>query len=135
MSELSCSTESVDKLLKEHPKILLLFKQEGCQPCEDYSNIVKEINNQLKDLEIAEVEIGKGEMDCEAFADKLEVIGTPTLIYYENGQKVKRWQPTGDKELDKAALLDLVKPQVTSEATIGGSESSEIGTPSLQPEG
>lgn len=114
--ELSCSREAVDKMFVEHPKLLLVFKQPGCAPCEGLAKALEEVSPNLGDIEVAEVELGKGEMDCEAFADKHSVGATPTLVYYLKGKPRKQWVTTGDKEHDVKEIMSL--------SQIGGEEPS-----------
>ena len=114
--ELSCSREAVEKMFVEHPKLLLVFKQTGCPPCEALGKAIEEVSPNLGDIEVAEVELGKGEMDCEAFADQHQVGATPTLVYYKDGKPRKRWVTTGVKDHDVKELLSL--SQISSEEPV-----------------
>lgn len=100
-----CEIDSFEKMLKEHPKLLLYFKQEGCGSCVDFEQTLKEISPQLKDLEVAAVDLSEGEEPCGNLADKHAVKVTPTIFFYENGVKKTVWYPSTDKQDVKAQLM------------------------------
>tara|TARA_Y100000310_G_C20590492_1_gene767749 strand:- start:772 stop:1341 length:570 start_codon:yes stop_codon:yes gene_type:complete len=103
----SCSRDSFQKVIQEHDRLLILFRQKGCMPCDNYAQLVKGESPNLKDVEVAEIDLGEGEMDCERLADEHQVARTPTLVYYEGGQKKRSWVPSGVPETDRQQLMDL----------------------------
>lgn len=106
VEERACDIDTIRKLFTDNPKLVLVYTGQGCTRCEPFMETVKE---ELKDkpVTLAEIELGKGEYECELAADAFDVRGTPTLLYFKEGKLVKRISPSGEKDKDIDALRRL----------------------------
>ncbi|MDO8618393.1 MAG: thioredoxin family protein, partial [Candidatus Daviesbacteria bacterium] len=96
----SCNNESIKKAVNKYDKLALIYTDKRCPICPEYLKLVKK-SIKKTDVLLVEVELGNGKDSCEATADKYEVTGTPTLLYFEDGKLRKRISPTGDNKKDK----------------------------------
>ncbi len=107
----TCSTDSMEKILKEHPKLLLYFKRDDCEYCQKFEENLKVVTPSIpKDIEVAAVDLG-ADKECDELANRHDVKGTPTLAYYENGVLKEKFIPPGDADEVRAKLSALSQPK------------------------
>ena len=73
------------EVLKEE-KVLVDFNADWCGPCQKLRPILEELSEEREDLKIVSVNID----DNEELAEKYEVVSSPCLIVFKNGEEKKR---------------------------------------------
>ncbi|MCR4742336.1 MAG: thioredoxin [Treponema sp.] len=88
--------ENFDSAVKSPEKVLVDFYSDSCVPC-------KKLNPVLGDLEDEhekEIKVYKVNTNFDAeLAEKYNVLSTPTLIFFKNGQEADR--KSGFQTIDK----------------------------------
>lgn len=81
---------SFDDIIKSHPKVLVDFHATWCGPCKALAPILVEVKNQMgENLKLVKIDVDKN----QPLANKLNVRGVPTMIFYKNG--VQAWRQSG----------------------------------------
>jgi thioredoxin-like negative regulator of GroEL len=84
---------------KQFDKSVVVFGSHTCSACQKLAEVVVPL------LEIAHTDTEFMFLDCEEFvgtADYFNIKFYPTLVYFENGEEIKRIQSTHIKEIEKA---------------------------------
>jgi thioredoxin 1 len=83
------------EVLKSELPVLVDFYADWCSPCKMMAPIVEGLAKELE----GKVKVGKLNVDeSPKMAEKYNVLGIPTLIYFQNGEVVKSITGLRDKE-------------------------------------
>lgn len=80
--------------------VIMDFSSPGCSPCQKIPPLISRVIEQLQDLDIKAFEINV--VEEPEIAQKLFILGVPTLILFKNGQEIKRFNaiPKIEKIID-----------------------------------
>ena len=67
-------------------KVLLDFFATWCGPCNMLSPVIEELEKEMPDVKFIKVDVD----ELPALAAKYQVYSIPTLIYFENGQEMRK---------------------------------------------
>ena len=95
------NTKEFDDVLASGKKVLVDFYADWCGPCKMLAPVLENLANEVNDVEIVKVNV---DLNNE-LAARYGVMSIPTLIVFENGQKVN--QSVGFMPLEQ--LKQLVK--------------------------
>lgn len=105
----TCSIENMGKISNDYPQgVLIVFTQKDCRYCPPFMDeVLKAVNGK-----VAIAESGLEDEECMSLAKKLNVEGTPTALFYKNGEEKGRLNPLG-KTWDqiRIELEQMVKTQ------------------------
>lgn len=106
-SQPKCSQNDLDSAIATTPKLLIVHTQPGCPWCPGFLDLVNEMFGQRLDVVFAE--LNSKYQSCDDLSMKLNLIGTPTIVFFKNGVESGRYAPIGKTEARvKADLLKLV---------------------------
>lgn len=72
-----------DKIIED--KLTLVdFSASWCMPCKMFKPIVEELAENMKDINVYNVDID----ECEEIAMEYRIFSVPTLLLFKNGQKI-----------------------------------------------
>lgn len=81
---------SFDDIIKSHPKVLVDFHATWCGPCKALAPILVDVKNQMgENLKLVKIDVDKN----QPLANKLNVRGVPTMIFYKDGELA--WRQSG----------------------------------------
>jgi thioredoxin 1 len=69
--------------------VIMDFSSPGCAPCQKIPPLISRLLEQLGDVDIKAFEINV--VDEPEIAQKLFILGVPTLIVFKNGREIKRF--------------------------------------------
>lgn len=95
------NTKEFDDVLASGKKILVDFYADWCGPCKMLAPVLENLANEVSDVEVVKVNVDAN----NELAARYGVMSIPTLIVFENGQKVN--QSVGFMPLEQ--LKQLVK--------------------------
>lgn len=95
------NTREFDAVLASGKKVLVDFYADWCGPCKMLAPVLETLANEVSDVEIVKVNV---DLNNE-LAARYGVMSIPTLIVFENGQKIN--QSVGFMPLEQ--LKQLVK--------------------------
>ena len=95
------STE-FDNVLTESKYVIIDFSSPGCAPCKKVPPILKEVIAESEGLDIAAYEVDVTE--STDIAQRLFVLGVPTLIIYKDGKEIGRFNSVPKKDKIKKLL-------------------------------
>lgn len=76
--------------------VLIDFSSPGCAPCKKVPPVLEEIINEKNELDIAAYEVDVTE--STEIAQKLFIMGVPTVVVYKEGKEVKRFNSVPKKD-------------------------------------
>lgn len=89
MAERITAADFEDKVLKAQIPVLVDFYSDSCVPCKMLSPILSQIGTELDGkLDIYKVNVGYE----QELVDKYDVMASPTLIFFRDGEEVSRLQ-------------------------------------------
>ena len=91
-----------DEKLKSSQFVIMDFGSPGCAPCKRIPPLVNEIITEMSDTDISAYEIDITE-DPD-IAQKMFVMGVPTIIVFKDGKEVKRFNSVPKKDKIKKVL-------------------------------
>jgi thioredoxin 1 len=95
------ATESdFDEVIQSEKTVLVDFWAVWCPPCKRLSPILKELDEELEDFNVAKVNVD----EHPELASRFGVMSMPTLIVFQDGQPVKK----AVGFLHKEALTELI---------------------------
>jgi thioredoxin 1 len=74
------------EVLQSDKPVLLEFYSDSCIPCKRMSPILAELEEEYEGLKVAKLNIKFG----AETAQKYEVMASPTIVFFKNGDEVKR---------------------------------------------
>jgi len=80
--------EEIPKLVEKKEKVIIFVVQDGCSYCKMVEPFINDYAKDNKGVVYAVV--ANQEEDYITQMDKYKIMGTPTLIFYENGKEVFR---------------------------------------------
>jgi thioredoxin 1 len=99
---LSITNDNFDtEVLNSDKPVLLEFYSDSCIPCKRMSPILAELEETYEALKVAKLNIKFG----GETAQKYEVMASPTIIFFKNGEEVKRLRGVAKK----AELEEIIK--------------------------
>ncbi len=102
-----CEPEELEKVIKKHNKILVLFEldEEECSVCPLYAEMVNKLAGSLP---VARVIIDKEDEKCLEIVEKYNLEEAPTLLFMKDGKEISRLIPTLDFDEDEKTLKDTI---------------------------
>ena len=95
-------TDVFEEKLKASKYVIIDFSSPGCAPCKKVPPLLAEILEEMGDTDISAYEIDISE-DIET-AQKLFVLGVPTIIIFKEGKEIKRFNSVPKKDKIKKAI-------------------------------
>ncbi len=89
-------TAEFEDKLKSSQYVIIDFSSPGCAPCKKVPPLLEEILSEMTDTDISAYEVDITE-DPE-IAQKLFVLGVPTVIIYKDGNEIKRFNSVPPKK-------------------------------------
>ena len=89
----------IENVFASHPHVILDFSSPGCAPCKKAPPLIEEVIDELqrlKGISIAAFEVNVAEEP--GLAQKYFVLGVPTIIIFQNGQEVTRFNSIPKKD-------------------------------------
>jgi thioredoxin 1 len=74
------------EVLQSDKPVLLEFYSDSCIPCKRMSPILAELEEEYEGIKVAKLNIKFG----AETAQKYEVMASPTIVFFKNGDEVKR---------------------------------------------
>lgn len=74
------------EVLKSEKPVLLEFYSDGCIPCKRMSPVLAEIDEKYEELKVSKLNIKLGAETAQNY----EVMASPTIIFFKDGDEVKR---------------------------------------------
>lgn len=98
----SLTQETFQKyVIEEQQNCLVLFVKEGCPICQEVHPLIEEVEAAYKDAPFKFYVVDA--IAEEAFYKSLNLQGTPTTIFYRNGEVTQKF--TGMREFDEVEFL------------------------------
>ena len=97
-------TEEYEEKKNSAEFVIMDFSSPGCAPCEKIPPMLSKVVGQLQDLDIKTFEINV--VDEPEIAQKLFILGVPTIIVFKNGQEIKRFNAV--PKIEK--IIESIKP-------------------------
>lgn len=95
MEQIFTDQNFTETVLKSKLPVLVDFYADWCGPCKMMAPVVEELAKELE----GKVKVGKLNVDeSPQTAEKYNILGIPTLIYFRNGEVVKSITGLKDKE-------------------------------------
>lgn len=86
MEKLELKEEEFEqKVLKSDKKILVDFYADWCGPCKMLSEVIANLEDELKDYTIYKIDVDK----CRELAQKYGVMSIPNLMIFDHGKIIK----------------------------------------------
>ncbi|MGE5341116.1 MAG: thioredoxin family protein [Candidatus Omnitrophota bacterium] len=92
-----------DEKLKSAQFVMMDFGSPGCAPCKKIPALLEEVMSELKDQDIRAYEVDVTE-NVE-IAQRLMVLGVPTIIIFKEGQEVQRFNSVPKKDKIKKLFI------------------------------
>lgn len=73
-------------LISNSPRLLLDFHATWCGPCKMLTPLVEQLAEEHPEIEVIAVDVDKS----PELAALYEVFSVPTLVYFENGEKIRQ---------------------------------------------
>lgn len=89
------------EVLKSSKPVILEFYSDSCIPCRRMSPILAEIEEEYKDIKLFKLNINFG----AETAQKYNVMSSPTIIFFKNGEEVRRLRGVAKKP----ELVEIIK--------------------------
>jgi len=90
------TSEEFDNTIKESQYVVIDFSSPGCAPCKKVPPLLDEIISELSDINISGYEVDVTE--APDIAQKLFVLGVPTIVVYKEGKEIKRFNSVPKKD-------------------------------------
>jgi thioredoxin 1 len=90
------TSEEFDNAIKESQYVVIDFSSPGCAPCKKVPPLLDEIIGELSEINISGYEIDVTE--APDIAQKLFVLGVPTIVVYKEGKEIKRFNSVPKKD-------------------------------------
>ncbi len=90
------TTSEFDNVISGSKFVLIDFSSPGCAPCKKVPPVLEEIINEKNELDIAAYEVDVTE--STEIAQKLFIMGVPTVVVYKDGKEVKRFNSVPKKD-------------------------------------
>ncbi len=91
-----------DGAIAESAYVIIDFSSPGCAPCKKVPPILEELIAESGDIDIAAYEVDVTE--SVDIAQKLFVLGVPTIVVYKEGKEIKRFNSVPSKDKLKKLL-------------------------------
>lgn len=103
-----CNIDTFNQLVNRSGKTLVVVKSPRCSVCRYYDGVLAKAGQEGvgEDIALLRVNIG-AEKGCRELLSHLNVKGVPAVIYFKDGEEVKRFHATGDMERDLERLKGL----------------------------
>ena len=82
--------------------VMIDFSSPGCAPCKKVPPVLEEIINESEDIDISAFEVDITE--STDIAQKLFIMGVPTVVLYKKGKEIKRFNSVPKKDKIKKLL-------------------------------
>ncbi len=106
MSIIHVTQENYEDLINGEKPVLMDFFATWCGPCKMLSPILEEIAETENDIIIAKCDIDQ----CMQYAQKLNIMSVPTLVFFKKGQEIQR--SVGFRQ--KSDLINLIEQLKTA---------------------
>jgi thioredoxin 1 len=81
--------------------VLIDFYADWCGPCKQFSPIIQEVKNEMKDIvRVIKIDVDRN----ESLSQKLGIMSIPTVVIYKNGKL--EWRASGLQT--KQTLIDKI---------------------------
>ena len=109
------SYSDIVKLLEERKTFALLITQDGCIHCENFYPVVGKVSNEYK-VKIYHLNLTKmSEKESQEFNKIAIISGTPTTIFYENGEEITTLNRINGETSKEALISRLEKTGIIKE--------------------
>lgn len=95
------ANEFEDKL-KASQFVIMDFSSPGCAPCKRVPPLLTELMEEMNEMDISAYEVDVSE-NVE-IAQKLMILGVPTIIIFKDGQEIKRFNSVPKKDKIKKVI-------------------------------
>jgi thioredoxin 1 len=82
--------------------VIMDFSSPGCAPCKRVAPLLTELVEEMSDVDISACEVDVSE-NVE-IAQKLMVLGVPTIIIFKDGREIKRFNSVPKKDKIKKVM-------------------------------
>ena len=102
-----CLEQDLKEAVRTTPKLMVIHTDPTCPNCSPFMNLINEMFGTSESIVFAE--LSSRHESCHELSKKLNLIGTPTIVFFKNGVESGRYAPIGKTEAQvKADLLKLV---------------------------
>lgn len=92
------------EVLKSEKPVLLEFYSDSCIPCKRMSPVLAELDEEYEGLKVSKLNIKFG----AETAKKYEVMASPTIIFFKDGDEVKRIRGIAKKAELEAVIKEVL---------------------------
>jgi thioredoxin 1 len=89
------------EIINDEIPVLIDFYADWCGPCKQFSPIIQEVKNEMKDIvRVIKIDVDRN----ESLSQKLGIMSIPTVVIYKNGKL--EWRASGMQT--KQTLIDKI---------------------------
>jgi len=85
-----------DRLISDSKFVIIDFSSPGCAPCKKVPPLLENVINELSNMDIKAFEVDVAE--SPEIAQKLFIMGVPTVVVYKEGKEIKRFNSVPKKD-------------------------------------
>ncbi len=96
------TSNEFDNVITNSQFVLIDFSSPGCAPCKKVPPVLEEIINESEGIEVSAYEVDVTE--STDIAQKLFIMGVPTVVIFKDGKEIKRFNSVPKKDKIKKLL-------------------------------
>ena len=96
------TSNEFDNVITNSQFVLIDLSSPGCAPCKKVPPVLEEIINESEGIEVSAYEVDVTE--STDIAQKLFIMGVPTVVIFKDGKEIKRFNSVPKKDKIKKLL-------------------------------